>query len=225
VTRVSGVLSVGDREAGWVRDGPLDGRPLVVVGHGAGAPLTTPFMEAVAEGLVARGLAAVRFHFPYMEKRVREGKKRAAPDRQPVLLATWRAMLDERGGWDGAGPLVLAGKSLGGRMASMLLAEEPETDARGVVYLGYPLHPPGKTDKLRSEHLPDIRVPQLFVQGSRDSLCDLQLLGPVLERIGPSARLHVVQGGDHSLAPRRSAPLEGADVWLDVVARFVKEVC
>jgi predicted alpha/beta-hydrolase family hydrolase len=222
---VRGVLDVLGREAGWVRDGALDGRPLVVVGHGAGAPFTTPFMEAVAEGLVERGLSAARFHFPYMEKRIREGKKRAAPDRQPVLLATWRAMLEEVSGWNGAGPLVLAGKSLGGRMASMLLAEESETDARGVVYLGYPLHPPGKKDKLRSEHLPDIRVPQLFVQGSRDSLCDLMLLGPVLERIGPSARLHVVQGGDHSLAPRRSAPLEGSEVWLDVVAEFVTEVC
>ncbi|MHC4470831.1 MAG: alpha/beta family hydrolase [Planctomycetota bacterium] len=219
-----GTLDVDGREASWTREGRLDGRPLVIVAHGAGAPLTSPFMVAVAEGLVTRGFAAARFHFPYMEYRVRTGKKRA-PDRQPVLTATWRAMLAEVSRWKGAGPVVLAGKSMGGRMASMLLAEDGETGARGAAYLGYPLHPPGKKDRLRSEHLPEVGVPQLFVQGSRDSLCDLQLLGPVLESIGASARLFVVEGADHSLARKRSAPLEGADLWLDVVAEFVKGVC
>jgi predicted alpha/beta-hydrolase family hydrolase len=212
------------REAAWVRDGTLSGRPLVVLAHGAGAPFTSPFMEAAAKGLVERGLAAVRFHFPYMEKRVRDGKKRP-PDRPPVLLAAWTAMLEEVGSWKGAGPVVMAGKSLGGRMASMLLASGEAPGARGVAYLGYPLHPPGKKENLRDAHLPDVPVPQLFVQGSRDALCDLELLRPVLEKIGPSARLHVVDGGDHSLARKRSAPLEGAGEWLDVLTSFAIEVC
>jgi predicted alpha/beta-hydrolase family hydrolase len=158
-----------------------------------------------------------------MERRVREGGMRP-PDRAPRLIATWRKMLREVRRWRTRGPLVLAGKSLGGRMASMLLAEGGAPEARGVVYLGYPLHPPKKPEKIRSAHLPDVPVPQLFVSGTRDPLCDIRLLRPVLRKIGRSARLHLVEKGDHSLAVRRSDPLGGSEEWLDAIEAFVEGV-
>jgi predicted alpha/beta-hydrolase family hydrolase len=185
--------------------------------------MTHPFLEAVARGLLDRGAAVARFHFPYMERIVREGRRRL-PDRLPVLLETWRAVLREARRWRTAGPLFLAGKSLGGRMASLILAGGEAPRARGAIYLGYPLHPAGKPEKLRDAHLPDVGVPQLFVSGTRDPLCDLDLLRPVLRRIGPAARLHEVPGGDHSLARSRKDPLAGSGEWLDAIAAFVRRV-
>jgi predicted alpha/beta-hydrolase family hydrolase len=214
-----GELDVDGRPARWLRDGALDGRPLVLLAHGAGAPLTSAFMAAVAQGLVQRGLAVCRFHFPYMEQQVRSGK-RGPPDREPVLLATWQKLLAEARSWQGVGHLVLAGKSLGGRMASLLLAKSGDQGAKAVFYLGYPLHPPGQKQRLRSAHLPDVPIPQLFVSGTKDPLCDLALLRGVLEPIGEAARLFVVEGGDHSLATNRKEPLRGSDVWLDEIAAF-----
>lgn len=203
----------------WTRTGPLDGRPLVILSHGAGAPMTHPFMEATAAGLVRRGMTVARFNFPYMDRRAREDRQ-FPPDRAPVLLATWRAMLDRAGKWKGSGPLVMGGKSMGGRIASMLLAEGGAPEAVGVFYLGYPLHPPGNPEKLRDAHLKDIPVPQLFISGTKDPLCDLKLLRPVLKRIGKSARLVTVEKGDHSLATTRKDPMRGSEAWLDEVAAF-----
>jgi predicted alpha/beta-hydrolase family hydrolase len=218
-----GLLDVGGRRASWLREGTLTGRPLVLLAHGAGAAMKSDFMTVTARGLVERGCAVARFQFPYMEQHVREGK-RMPPNPAPVLIATWRAMLAKARQWRTRGPLILMGKSLGGRMASMFLAEGDVPEARGVVYLGYPLHPPGKPDQLRSDHLPDVPVPQLFVQGSKDALCDLRRLAPVLARIGPAARLTVVEGGDHSLVVKKTRPLEGTEVWLDEVRAFIREV-
>jgi predicted alpha/beta-hydrolase family hydrolase len=180
-------------------------------------------MVAVAQGLDARGLAVVRFHFPYMERLVRESR-RSAPDRPPVLLATWRALLGAVGGWPGADRIVLGGKSMGGRLASMLLADESPAGVCGAVYLGYPLSPAGKPDTNRASHLERVRVPQLFVSGTRDALCDLGRLRAALAPPGSRVRLHVVDGGDHSLATSRKEPLAGSGAWLDAVAAFVAEV-
>jgi predicted alpha/beta-hydrolase family hydrolase len=130
-------------------------------------------------------------------------------------------MIDVARRWRNRGPIVLAGKSMGGRMASMLLAEGRAPEAVGAVYLGYPLHPPGKPEKLRADHLPDVPVPQLFLSGTKDPLCDLRRLRPVLRRVGPSARLFVVDRGDHSLAVSRKEPMLGSEAWLSEVARFV----
>ncbi len=215
----SGESDAGGRVFSWTRTGPLDGRPLVILAHGAGASMTHPFMEGVAAGLVKRGLTVARFHFPYMERRVREERK-LPPDRAPVLLDTWRAMLDKTRTWKGVGPIVMGGKSMGGRIASMLLAGGRAPEARGVFYLGYPLHPPGRPEKLRDAHLPEIQVPQLFISGTRDPLCNLALLRPVLKRIGKSAQLITVEKGDHSLSLSRKDPLRGSDAWLDAVASF-----
>jgi len=221
--RRAGEFAVNGRPCSFLREGTLAGRPLVVLAHGAGAPFTHPFLESVAAGLLERGLAVARFHFPWMERRVREGGRRP-PDRAPVLLAAWREMLREVRRWRTRGPLVLGGKSLGARMASMILAGGEAPDARGAVWLGYPLHPAGKPEKLRSGHLPDVPVPQLFVSGTRDPLCDLRRLRPVLRRIGESARLLRVEGGDHSLSVRRSDPPGSRRAWLDGIAGFVREV-
>lgn len=229
-TTSRGTLRVGERPARWLRQGALDGRPVVALAHGAGAPMDSPFLEQCAHDLVAHGLAVVRFHFPYMQRRVDEGSRRP-PDRAPVLLDTWRALLARVARMDGAGPVVLAGKSMGGRMASMLLAEEgaPDTltaDVRGAVYLGYPLHSAGRPERERSAHLPEVAVPQLFVSGTRDALADADRLAEVVGGLR-GARLLRIPGGDHSFHRRRADEAEHgpAPDWPAEVARFVREVC
>lgn len=218
-----GGFEVAGRPVGFLREGDLDGRPLVFLAHGAGAPWTSEFLQSAAEGLLARGLAVVRFHFPYMEEAVRSGR-RLPPDRAPLLLDTWREMLQQAAQWSTKEPWVMAGKSLGARMASMLLAQQSQPRVRAAVYLGYPLHPAGDPRKLRSAHLAAVRVPQLFVSGSRDALCDLELLRPLVTGLS-GATLEVVDGGDHSLAVRRAPAAEVRSAWLDRVAAFVTEHC
>ncbi len=200
----------------WWRQEPDASGPLVLLAHGAGAPAASPFMHAVADGLVACGIGVVRFDFPYM---VGDGR-RGPPDPAPVLLEACRAVHGLARGWDSARCLVVGGKSMGGRMWSMLLAQEQDLDVAGALYLGYPLHPPGRHEKLRSAHLSAGRVPQLFDSGSRDSLARLDLLRAALEPL-QHVTLHVVEGGDHSLAVQRHAPLQGSAAWLEVAARFV----
>src|SRR5690606_17709795 len=190
--------------------------------HGAGAPYTSPFMATAAKGLVDRGLCVVRFHFPYMEAAQRAGTKKP-PDPAKRLLATWRAVIDRALTMRGHGPIVIGGKSMGGRMASMLLAEGNAPEVRGAFYLGYPLHPPSKKEKLRADHLKDVPVPQLFVSGEKDALCDREKLRAVLRGI-PNARHLEIAGADHSLARSRKEPLAGADEWIDAVAAFVNDV-
>jgi predicted alpha/beta-hydrolase family hydrolase len=180
-------------------------------------------MDAVAHGLVAHELCVVRFDFPYMHRRVQAGRRTAAPDRADVLLAAFRAILAAVRGWRRpTPPLVLGGKSMGGRIASMLLANEPVPDVCAAFYLGYPLSPAGRPAKVRADHLPAVPVPQLFVSGSRDSLCDLDLLRPIVSSLS-RARLHVVERGDHSLATSRKDPVAGSEVWIGVVADFIRE--
>lgn len=217
-----GVLQVDGRRARWWRSGPLDGRPLVLLAHGAGAPADSPFLLSARDGLVARGLTVVRFHFPYMQRMVDSGRRRP-PDPMPRLLDTWRALLARVAGWPDAGPVVLAGKSMGGRAASLLAAAGDAPGARACVYLGYPLHPAGKPERLRREHLPDVPVPQLFLSGTADPLARLDLLRETVDGLGPGAELALVEGGDHSLARSRRRPLEDADAWWDRVAAFVAE--
>lgn len=215
-------FEVEGREARWERTGVMRGRPMYVFAHGAGAPMTSPFMDHVTEGLVERDVCVVRFHFPYMEQMVASDRRRG-PDGKKVLLATWRGVLDEIGKMRDHGPIVIGGKSMGGRYASMLAARGDAPEACGLVYLGYPLHAAGKPDKMRSEHLPEVALPQLFVQGTKDPLCDLRRLRRVLKRV-PDARLVTVRGGDHSLAPSRKDPFARSDSWLDEIAEFIRDV-
>jgi len=185
----------------------------VVLAHGAGAPMDSPFLEYVAAGLATRGLRVVRFEFPYMH--ARRADRRPPPDREPVLLDRWRAVLAELGGR----PPVIGGKSLGGRMASLLA---DEVGARGLVCLGYPFHPPGKPQRLRVAHLESLRTPTLVVQGTRDALGSREEVAGY--RLSRSIRVHWVEDGDHSLKPRaRSGRSErqNLDEAVDAVAQFV----
>lgn len=163
------------------------------IAHGAGAGLSHPFMAGVAEALAAGGISVLRFNFPYIETR------RRFPDAAPVLLETWKAAIQQLSLSNPGVPVVMGGKSLGGRMASMLAAAQGEHfPGAALVFFGYPLHAPGNTDRLRDAHLPQIRVPMLFIQGTRDPLARLDLVEAVVARLHPLARLHLVTGGDHS---------------------------
>lgn len=198
-------------------DGAPDARPIVVLAHGAGAPMDSPFMTAVARGLAAEGLRVARFEFPYMAAR-RQAARRG-PDRPDVLLATWRGVVETLGG----GPqVVIGGKSMGGRLAS-LVADQVE--ARGLVCLGYPFHPPGQPDRLRTKHLRDLRTPALIVQGTRDRFGTPAEVATY--ELSPSIRFEWIADGDHSLAPRQSSGRTAAEnlaAAIAAIARFVAEL-
>ena len=173
----------------------------LILAHGAGAPQTHPFMTAFARGLSSRGVHVVTFNFPYMERR------RRVPDPAPRLEACYRAVIAEvrERQPDTSHRLFIGGKSMGGRIASQVVARDAGTEVSlgvdGLVLLGYPLHPPGRPDRLRDAHLPSIDVPMLFVQGSRDAFGTPDELRPVLAGCS-GAELFVVDGGDHSLRVR-----------------------
>ena len=193
-------------------DGSLS-NVLLVLWHGAGGDVGERSLVAVAAAAAAAaaadGALVVRARFPY-----RVAGKRA-PDRMPLLLASARESIDAAAALPNAGgrKLVLGGRSMGGRVASLLVSEGLHAD--GLVFLSYPLHPAGKPDKLRDAHLPAIRCPMLFVQGDRDTLCDLELLRPVLKKLGRRAQLSVFPGADHGM---RKAP---ADEIARVATEFV----
>jgi predicted alpha/beta-hydrolase family hydrolase len=174
------------------------------------------FMEGAAAALASRGIATLRYQFPYMEK------KASRPDPQPVLIATVRSAARAASAIAGDLPLLAGGKSMGGRMTSLACAEERIPHARGLVFFGFPLHPVGAPGTERGKHLERVTIPMLFLQGTRDKLADLELLTPVIEGLGPRATLHVVEGADHSFAvPKRSGRSE-ADV-LDELAQTIAE--
>lgn len=173
-------------------DGPEGAERTIVLAHGAGAPMDSPFLVYFARGLAARGLRVVRFEFRYM--RARRSGRRLPPDRPPVLAACWREVVAALGG---AERLVIGGKSLGGRIASVVA---DEVSARGLVCLGYPFHPPGKPQSLRVEHLRTLRTRALIVQGTRDPLGSREDVAGY--SLSPAIRVHWIADGDHSLKPR-----------------------
>jgi predicted alpha/beta-hydrolase family hydrolase len=178
---------------------PENARTCFVFAHGAGAGMSHPFMEMVATGLCERGIATLRYQFPYMEK---GGKRPDAPDVAHVAV---RAAVAEAARCCAGLPLIAGGKSFGGRMTSQAQAIAPLPGVRGLAFLGFPLHPAGKPSTSRAEHLSDIEIPMLFLQGTRDDLAEMSLLEPVVKGLGGLASLHVVQEGDHSLhVPARS---------------------
>ena len=172
-------------------------RAACVVAHGAGNDMRNRFLDGVVLGLTGHRVSAMRFNFPFTE----EGRR--GPDRAPVLIEAWRAALAETERRAGGLPLVASGKSLGGRMASILAAEDPEGfPCAAIVFFGYPLHAPGRTDQPRDAHLSSVGVPMLFIQGTADALADLSLIRGVVERLGSRAKLHLLEGGDHSFRVR-----------------------
>jgi predicted alpha/beta-hydrolase family hydrolase len=193
---------------------PPQANSCFVLAHGAGAGMTHPFMAAVATGLGARGMATLRYQFPYMEA----GSKR--PDRPAIAHAAVRAAVAEAARHCPGLPLIAGGKSFGGRMTSQTQAITPLAGVRGLAFLGFPLHPAGKPSSERAEHLFDIRVPMLFLQGSRDKLAELALLEPLIEKLGPSASLYLVAEADHSFhVPARSGRNDG-DVMNEILDKF-----
>jgi predicted alpha/beta-hydrolase family hydrolase len=197
-------------------DGPPSASATLVLAHGAGAPMDSPFMARVAEGVAAAGLRVVRFEFPYMRAR-REGRRRP-PDPGAVLRERWLEVVARLGG---GGGLVLGGKSMGGRIASTIA---DEVGARGLVCLGYPFHPPGRPEQLRVAHLAKLTTPALFVQGSRDALGSREEIATYV--LPASIRVVFLEDGDHSFKPRAKAgvTLEAhlAEA-VRLVAAFVRE--
>ena len=183
-------------ELSFLTDGPANAPDRLVLAHGAGAPMDSPTMEAIANGVAAAGIRVVRFEFPYMRRR-RDGGRRRPPDRQAVLLETWHEVIDALGG---AAKLVIGGRSMGGRMASLIA---DAVGARGLVCLGYPFHPPGKPERLRTEHLAGLRTPTLIVQGERDTFGSKDEVGGY--DLSGAIRVHWLSDGDHSFVPRKKS--------------------
>lgn len=182
----------------------------LILAHGAGAGQSHPFMVGYAQALAGHGVDVVTFDFPYMQLR------RRVPDPATVLEARYRAVIDRVRAdiTSAARALFIGGKSMGGRIATQLAAADPDLALAGLVLLGYPLHPPGRLDKLRDAHLPKLGRPSLFIQGSRDTFGTPEELRPVLARITPAPTLHVVEGGDHSfkIGSSRSAAVRQVEV-------------
>ena len=171
---------------------PRAARACYVVAHGAGAGMAHPFMAAIANDLAARGIATLRYQFPYMER----GSKR--PDTPRLAQATARAAVAEAARLVPELPLFAGGKSFGGRMTSQAQAASPLSGVRGLVFLGFPLHPPGKPSVERAAHLFDVRIPMLFLQGTRDEFAELPLLKPLVGKLGALANLKLFEDADHS---------------------------
>lgn len=194
--------------------GPEDGRAVIVLAHGAGAGMRSDFMEFQAEALAAAGLSCLRFEFPYMQA----GRK--APDKAAVLEEAWTAVAAEARARAGDRPLVLGGKSMGGRIASQAVAAGATAD--GLVFHGYPLHPPGRPDRIRKAHLSDVQVPMLFVEGTRDPFCPLDTLREVVTETGMDATVVVIDDGDHSFKVRASSGRSTKAAWQEVAEQTVE---
>jgi uncharacterized protein len=193
-------------------DAPAGARACFVLAHGAGAGMAHPFLASVAAGLAGRGVATLRYQFPYMER----GAKR--PDAPAIAQAAVRAAVEQAARLLPRLPLFAGGKSFGGRMSSQAQGESPLPGVRGLAFLGFPLHPPGKASEERGKHLFEVRIPMLFLQGSRDDFADMGLLQPLVERLGARATLKVFADADHSFhVPARSGRKD-ADVREEMIA-------
>jgi predicted alpha/beta-hydrolase family hydrolase len=200
---------------------PAAARALLVLAHGAGAGMRHPFMEAVADALAAEKVATLRYQFPYMEAGGRRPDPPAVAEAAVcVAVGKARALVPEL-------PLFAGGKSFGGRMTSTAQAHAPLDGVRGLVFFGFPLHPPGRRGTSRAAHLERISVPMLFLQGTRDTLADLDLMRPVCDHLGARATLHVVDAADHSFAVLKRPGRTNPDVLKElaaVTARWISSV-
>jgi uncharacterized protein len=199
---------------------PANARACFVFAHGAGAGMTHPAMEAAALGLAERGVATLRYQFPYMEK----GSKR--PDPPAIAHAAIRTAVTEAGRCCPGLRLIAGGRSFGGRMTSQAQAAAP-LGVEGLAFFGFPLHPAGKPSDDRAGHLADVKIPMLFLQGTRDALAELSLLEPVVKSLGSRATLHLLDGADHSFHVLKSSGRNDREVMddaLDAFAAWVDEV-
>lgn len=208
------------KEPIFLFDGPEPGPdvPTITLAHGAGAPMDSGFMNTVARGLAAEGIRVARFEFPYMRARRESGKSRP-PDREPVLREAWLSAIRELGGGE---RLVIGGKSMGGRFASMVA---DEAGVRGLVCLGYPFHPPGKPESLRVKHLETLKTPALIIQGTRDALGTREEVEGYA--LSPAIRVVWLEDGDHSFKPRASSGHKEAGhlaAAVEAMAGFVRSL-
>jgi predicted alpha/beta-hydrolase family hydrolase len=197
--RVSGLLQT-----------PPDARSFYVMAHGAGAGMAHPFMQSMADALAGHGIATLRYQFPYME----QGSKR--PDAPKLAQATVRAAVAEASRLVPELPLFAGGKSFGGRMTSQAQAASPLPGVRGLVFLGFPLHPAGRPSDERGEHLSGVQIPMLFMQGTRDQLADLRLLQAVVGKLGARASLKLFQDADHSFHVPARTGRKDSDVMAEM---------
>jgi len=193
---------------------PQQARACYVFAHGAGAGMAHSSMETIAAGLGERGIATLRYQFPYMEK----GSKR--PDAPAVAHAAVRAAVAEAGRGCASLPLIAGGKSFGGRMTSQAQALTPLVGVRALAFLGFPLHPAGKPSSDRAKHLAEVKIPMLFLQGTRDALAERSLLEPVVKSLGTRATLHWSDGADHSFHVLKSSGRNDRDVMGEVLDAF-----
>ena len=192
----------------------------LILGHGAGVDQTSAFMQRFASGLAARGVAVVTFNFLYTEQ------GRNAPDRPDKLAACYRAVIEAVSKKLGDNRLFIGGKSMGGRIASQVAAQGFE-GLSGLVFLGYPLHPPGNPEKLRAAHLAQIKKPLLFVQGERDPFGTPDELQPIIKKLKPAAKIYAIPLGDHSFAVPKKSPLPQEEVYAkaqDAIAAWLAKV-
>ena len=209
-------IPVGEQAVSGLLLRPAGAKALYLFAHGAGVGMTHSSMEANAQGLAERGIATLRYQFPYMEK----GTKRPDPPR--LAQATVRAAAAQAGALAPDLPLYAGGRSFGGRMTSQAQAEAPLPGVRGLAFLGFPLHPAGKPGIERAEHLARIRIPMLFVSGDRDTLAELSLLKPVVADLGPRATLHVVSHADHSFKVAARSGRTTADAQAEALDSLAK---
>jgi predicted alpha/beta-hydrolase family hydrolase len=197
---------------------PPDPFATLVVAHGAGAGMDHPFLVGFARACVGEGLATLRFNFPYIEA------GRRSPDPEAVLRDVWRAAFEAADARSSGRPVWASGKSLGGRIASMAVADG-EVPAAGLVFLGYPLHPPGKPQRLRDEHLYRIEVPILFLQGTADPFATADLLAGIVDRLGDRAEIVWFEGGGHSfeVRGRKRQPREAGASLASHAAAFIRK--
>jgi predicted alpha/beta-hydrolase family hydrolase len=202
---------------------PANARWLLVLAHGAGAGMTHPFMENLCAELAADGIATFRYQFPYMEQR------RRVPDSPAVLTATVVAAVSTAKEAAPDLPLLAGGKSMGGRMTSQAAAQHSLDEVRGLVFFGFPLHPPDRPGTKRADHLAKVTLPMLFLQGTRDTFADLKLLRPICAKLGSQATLHIIESADHSFHVLKSSKRNDAEVlrelaettasWADLVGK------
>jgi predicted alpha/beta-hydrolase family hydrolase len=203
---------------------PKNARWLLVLAHGAGAGMTHPFMENLSDELSAVGVTTFRYQFPYMEQH------RHVPDSPAVLTATVVAAVQAAREAAPDLPLLTGGKSMGGRMTSQAAAQHPLDGVRGLVFVGFPLHPPNRPGTKRADHFARVTIPLLFLQGTRDTFADLKLLRPICAKLGPQATLHLIESADHSFHVLKSSKRTDAEVlrelaettaaWADQIAAF-----
>jgi uncharacterized protein len=194
---------------------PAKARRLLVLAHGAGAGMNHPFMEKLAVELASVGVATLRYQFPYMEER------RRVPDAPAVLTATVAAAVRTAAKMAPGLPLLAAGKSMGGRMTSEAAAQHPLDGLQGLVFFGFPLHPPNRPGTKRADHLSKVKMPMLFLQGTRDPLADLKLLRPVCAKLGSRATLHIIETADHSFHVLKSSGRSDAEVLRELAETAV----